>query len=213
MHSDLSEKQREYVELEQSFKFTNQTLNETKHRMELAEDELRQMQRDYPALRTEVESLRRQNGTLSDQLKNNEMNAGSINFKMEQLSTENEKLRNEVLAANMKIQEHLGSVRVAETNNEHFRKSYEKEKERSEKLRSDLDETKLERNELIRDKEDAQVKIICFLFIYINIFLRCELKPRKKNLNALNLKNEILNLKQRKLFKLLISSALKMKTK
>ena len=70
MHSDLSEKQREYVELEQSFKFTNQTLNETKHRMELAEDELRQMQRDYPALRTEVESLRRQNGTLSDQLKN-----------------------------------------------------------------------------------------------------------------------------------------------
>ena len=162
LHSDLSEKQREYVELEQSFKFTNQTLNETKHRMELAEDELRQMQRDYPALRTEVESLRRQNGTLSDQLKNNEMNAGSINFKMEQLSTENEKLRNEVLAANMKIQEHLGSVRVAETNNEHFRKSYEKEKERSEKLRSDLDETKLERNELIRDKEDAQVNLFIF---------------------------------------------------
>ena len=78
-------------------------MNDTKHRMELAEDELRQLQRDYPALRTEVESLRRQNGTLSDQLKNNEMNAGSINFKMDQLSTENEKLRNEVLAANMKV--------------------------------------------------------------------------------------------------------------
>ena len=41
-----------------------------------------------------------------------EKDSGSISAKVEQLTKENERLRNDTLMANLKMQEHLGSVRL-----------------------------------------------------------------------------------------------------
>ena len=60
--------------------------------------------------------------------------------KIGQLNKENEKLRNDVINSNMKIQEHLASIRVAETNTEHYRRSFDKEKEKYEMVRAELED-------------------------------------------------------------------------
>ena len=133
-------------------------MESSRERYESIDSEFRELQRQNPRLQIELEDVKRRNRNLEEKLSDREKDSDSFSAKLDQLTQENEKFRNECLAANLKIQEHLGSVRVAEANSEYCQKSLEKEKEKTDKLRHELDEIRHERNNLQRDKDERETK-------------------------------------------------------
>jgi len=58
-----------------------------------------------------------------------------------------------------KVQEHLASVRISEKNSEEYRRNYEREKEKINKSRNDVDELRSERLNLIRERDEKEMKL------------------------------------------------------
>jgi len=72
---------------------------------------------------------------------------------------QNEKLREDCLSNSAKVQEHLASVRISEKNSEEYRRNYEREKEKINKSRNDVDELRSERLNLIRERDEKEMKL------------------------------------------------------
>ena len=79
------------------------------------ESDLRQVSYTQPQLKAENDELRKSKANAEDRLRSIEVATSTSTLKIEQLTNENEKLRTECLQSNVKIQEHLGTIRVAET--------------------------------------------------------------------------------------------------
>ena len=79
------------------------------------ESDLRQVSYSQPQLKAENDELRKGKANAEERLRSVEMSTSTSTLKIEQLNNENEKLRAECLQSNVKIQEHLGTIRVAET--------------------------------------------------------------------------------------------------
>ena len=96
-----------------------------------------------PQQKAENDELRRAKTNAEEKLRAIELSTSTHSLKIEQLNAENEKLRTECLQSNVKIQEHLGYIRVAETSVDHFKKMYEAERDSATKLRLELDEERV----------------------------------------------------------------------
>ena len=157
--SNLGEKMRENAEMKQALDFTSSDLAETKNRLNNAERDLSAFQRSDPILRRENAEQKRDNEELRKDIAQLQVKSSNGSAKIESLQEENEKLREDCLANSGKLQEHLNAVRIAEKNAEDYRRNAEREKEKTDKLRNDLDELRSERINLIRERDERDLKL------------------------------------------------------
>jgi chromosome segregation ATPase len=158
--SNLGEKMRENAEIKQALNFTTDDLAETKSRLSITESEVANFRKTDPKIRSENDAQRRDIASLRESVARFERLTSTDGVRIDKIQEENEKLRSDCLLNSAKVQENLNAVRIAEKNAEDYRRNFDSEKEKNNRIRSELENIQQERLILTREKDEKETKLV-----------------------------------------------------
>ncbi|CAG5094165.1 Oidioi.mRNA.OKI2018_I69.XSR.g13305.t2.cds [Oikopleura dioica] len=152
----LGELEKEKAELAKEVAYTKDVIADKSGRLSHAEAELLEFRRTDPVLRRNNEDQKREIDFLKTQVSSLEAKSASESAKIIRLNEESERLRDNLLASETKLQSQVEQMRSAEVGNTEAEKSLAAERAKVLKLRNDCDNYRTEALNTANEKEEVK---------------------------------------------------------